>query len=76
MSAKSLYYKDTRVIKCRPITHTNVQENNISLPIVGDIYSYTRIHNAFSSLMMLIEYFNPPSYWFNLSSNNEGNLCK
>ena len=25
---------------------------------------------------MSIEAFDPPSYWYNLSSNNDGSLCK
>ena len=25
---------------------------------------------------MPIEFFDPPSYWYNLSSNNDGSLCK
>ena len=25
---------------------------------------------------MLIEAFDPPSYWYNLLSNNDGSVCK
>ena len=49
----------------------NFTGNNISLPIVGYRYSCTRIRDAFASLIMPIETFNPPSYWYNLSNKNE-----
>ena len=73
---QSLYSKDARVTKCRPIIRTSLQDNNNSLHIVGDRYSTTRTRNAFSSLIMSIEDFDPPSYWYNLSNNNDGSLCK
>ena len=57
---KSSYYEYVRVTKCRPITHTSLQENNISLPIVGDRYSCTRTRNIFASLIMIIGAFVPP----------------
>ena len=62
--------------KCRPITRTSLHDNINSLPIVGDRYSTTITRNAFASLIMSIEAFDPPSYWYNLSSNNDGSLCK
>ena len=65
---QSLYSKDDRVTKCRPITRTRLQDNSNSLPIVGDRYSTTRTRNAFASLIMSIETFDPPSYY--------GSLCK
>ena len=71
---KSLYSKDARVIKWQLITHTSLQDKNISL--VGDRYSRTRIRNTFASLMMSIEASDSPSYWYDLSSNNEGRLCQ
>ena len=73
---QSLYSKDARVTKCQPITRTSVQDNSNVLPIVGDRYSTTRTRNAFASLIMTIEAFDSPSYWYNLSSNNDGRLCK
>ena len=71
-----LYSKDARVTKYWPIARTSLQDNSNSLPIVGDRYSTTRTQNAFASLIMAIEAFDPPSYWYNLSSNNNGSLCK
>ena len=73
---QSLFSKDARVIKCPIVTHTSLQETNNSLPIVGDSYSRRRTRHAFASLIMPIEPFHPPSYWYNLSSNNDGSLCK
>ena len=73
---RSLYSKDIRVTKCQLITHTSLQENNNSLPIVGDRYSSTRTRSAFASLIMSIQAFDPISYWYNLSSNNDGSLCR
>ena len=73
---KSLYSKDSCVTKCRPITHTSLQDDNISLPIVGDRYSCTMTRNAFASLLMQMEAFDHPSYWYTLSSNNKGSLYK
>ena len=71
---QSLYSKDARVTECRPITRTSLQDTINSLPIVGDKYSTTRTRNAFASLIMSIEAFYPPSYWYNLSSNNDGSF--
>ena len=73
---QSLYSKDARVIRCRPITRTSLQDNINSLPIVGNRYSTARTRNAFVSLIISIEAFGPPSYWYSLSSNNDGSLCK
>ena len=58
------------------VTHKSLQENDNSLHIVGDRYSSTTTQNVFTSLIMSIETFDPPSYWYNLSSNNDGSLCK
>ena len=73
---RSLYSKDTRVTKYQVVIHTSLQENNNSLPIVGDRYSSTRTRNTFASLNMSIQAFDIPSYWYNLSINNDGSLCK
>ena len=62
--------------KCRPITRTSLQDNINSLPIVGGRYSTTRTRNAFALLIISIEAFDPSSYCYNLSSNNDGSLCK
>ena len=32
--------------------------------------------NVFASLIMSIQAFDPQSYWYNLSSYNDGNVCK
>ena len=73
---RSLYSKGTRVTKCRVITHTNLQENNNLVSTVGDMYSTTRTRNAFASLIMSIQAYDSPSFWYNLSSNNEGSVCQ
>ena len=73
---QSSYSQDDRVIKYRPITQTNLQGNNISLHIVGDMYLRTRTQNTFATLIMPIENFDHPSYWYNLSRYNDGSLCK
>ena len=73
---RSLYSKDIRVTKCQLITHTSLQENNNSLPIVGDRYSSTRTRDAFVSLIASIQAFGPPSYWYNSSSEKDGSLCQ
>ena len=73
---RSLYSKDDRVAKCRVITPTSLHENNNSLITVGNMYSSTRTRNAFASLIISIQAFDHPSYWYNLSSYNDGNLCK
>ena len=62
--------------KYRPITHTSLQDNNISLPIVGDVYPCKWTRNVFASLSMSTESFNPPSYWYNLSIDTAGSLYK
>ena len=59
---QTLHSKDARVTKYRPITHSSLQDNSNSVPIVGDRYSGTRTRNAFASLIMTIEAFDPPSY--------------
>ena len=38
--------------------------------------SSTRMRKTFASLIMSIQPFDSPSYWYNLSSNNDGSLCK
>ena len=73
---RSLYSKDARVTTCRVVTHTSLQENNNSLHIVSDRYLSTRTRNTFASLIISIEAFDPPSYWYNSSRNNEGSLCQ
>ena len=71
-----LFSKDARVTKFPTVTHTSLQEINNSLPIVGDRYTTTRTRDAVASLIMTIQAFDPPSYWYNLSSNNNGSLCQ
>ena len=73
---QSLFSKDTRVTKCQTHIHQNLQDNTNSLPIVGDRYSSTRTRDAFASLIIPIQDFDPPSYWYNLSSNKDGSLCQ
>ena len=73
---QSLHSKNARVTKYRSITHTSSQYNNKSLPIVGGRYSRTRTRDTFASLIMSIETFDPPPYWYDLSSNNKRILCK
>ena len=73
---QSLNSRDARVTKCPTVTHTSLQENNNSLPIVGDRCSSTRTRTAFVSLVMSIQSFDPVSYWYNLSSYNYRSLCK
>ena len=73
---KSLYSQNNTATKCRPITCTNLRESNFSLPIVDDSCSSTRTHNIFASQTVSIESDDPPSYWYNVSSNNEGSVCE
>ena len=73
---ESFFSKDDRVTKWPTVIHTSIQENNNSVPIVGDRYSRRRTRNAFASLSISIEAFDFPSYWYNLSSNNDISLCK
>ena len=73
---QSLYSKDDRVTKYRPIAHTSLQDNINSLPFIDGRYSTTRARNVCASLIMSTEAFGPPSYWCNLSSNNDESLCK
>ena len=72
---RSLYCNDARITKNRLLIHTSLQENNNSLYIVGDRYSSTMTRNVFVSLIMSIQAFDPPSYWYNLLSNNDESLC-
>ena len=73
---RSLYSKKTRVKKYRVITYTSLKENNNSRSTVSDRYSRTRMWNTLDSLIMLIQAFDLPSYWYNLSSYNDGFFCK
>ena len=73
---RSLNSRDARVTKCPTVTHTSLHENNNSLHIVGDRYSNTTTGTVFLSLIMSIQAFDPASYWYNLSSNNDLSLCK
>ena len=73
---QSLISNDTRLTKCPKVTHTNLQENNNSLPIVGDRYTSQRTRHTFTSLIVSIQAFDTLSYWYNLSSNNDGSLCQ
>ena len=73
---RSFYSKDSRVTKCQLVIHTSLQENNNSIPIVSNRYASTRTRNVFASLIMSIKKIDPPSYWYNLSSNNDRSLCK
>ena len=71
----SSYYSqyDTEV-ECRSLTDTNFLENNRSLPIVGDSYSFTRTRNPFVSLIMSIKTLGSFLYRYNLLSNSEGSM--
>ena len=73
---KSLYSQYDRVTKCRMITHANLRGGNIPLPTIGDRYSRTWTRNVFVLLSISIKGFNHPYYWYNVSSYNEGSLCK
>ena len=74
--SSSLFPQDVTVTRCRPIVHTTLFMSNISLPVVDDIYSFTRTHNTFVSLITSIENFEPPSLWYKLSDNGKGSLCE
>ena len=65
-----------RVRKYPTITRTNLQGNINSLAIVGDRYNGTRTRDVFVSLVMSIQAYDSPSFWYNLSSNNEGSLSQ
>ena len=73
---ESFFSKDDRVTKWPTVIHTSIQENNNSLPIVGDRYSRRRNRNAFALLIISIEAFDPPSFLYNLSRNNDRSVCK
>ena len=73
---QSLLSADTRVSKCPTTTRTNLQGSTNSLAIVGDRNNSTRTRDAFASLIISIQSYNSPSFWYNLSSNNEGSLCQ
>ena len=73
---QSLFSKDARVTKCQTHIHPNLQYNINPLHIVGDQYSRTRTRDAFASLIILIQAFDPSSYWYNLSSNKNEILCQ
>ena len=73
---QSLLSIDARVRKCPTITRTNLQCSINSLAIVGDRYNSTRTRDTFDSLIISIQVYDSPSYWYNLSSNNEGGVCQ
>ena len=73
---QSFVSTDVRVRKWPTTTRTNLQCSTNSLAIVGDRYNSTRTRNAFASLIMSIQAYDSPFYWYNLSSNNEGSLCQ
>ena len=73
---QSLLSTDARVRKCPTTTCTNLQGSTNSLAIVGDQYNGTRTRDAFASLIMSIQAYDSPSFWNNLSSNNEGSVCE
>ena len=73
---QSLLSTDTRVRKYPTTARTNLQCSSNSLAIVGDRYNGTRTRNPFASLIMSIQAYDSPSFWNNLSSNNEGSLCQ
>ena len=73
---QSLLSTDARVKKCPTTTSTNLQGSTNSLAIAGDRYNGTRTRNPFASLIMSIQAYDSPSFWYNLSSNNEGCLCQ
>ena len=72
----SLSSKDARVTRYPPFIRTNFLQRNKPLPPVDDKYSFTRARNALVLLIMSIESLEPPSYWYNLSSNGIGSLCE
>ena len=75
MNSSSLS-KDVTVTKCPAFTRTNLFQRSISLPIVDDKYSFTRVRNALVSLITSIESLESPSYWYSISDNGIGSLCE
>ena len=73
---QSLLSTDARVRKCPTTTRTNLQGSINSLAIVGDRCKSTRTRDAFASLIISIQAYESPSYWYTLSSNNEGSVCQ
>ena len=67
--SNSLLPKDISVTKYGPIVCTNLFKYNISLSIVDDAYSFTRVSNTLSSLITSIETLKLSSCWYNLSDN-------
>ena len=67
--SNSLLPKDISVTRYRPIVCTNLFKYNISLSIVDDAYSFTRVSNTLSSLITSIETLKLSSCWYNLSDN-------
>ena len=72
----SLSFKDMTVTKCPPFIRTNLSKSNNSLPAVDNKYSFTRAHNVLASLTTSITSLDFPSYWYTLSDNGKGRLCK
>ena len=73
---QSLLSIDTRARKYPTTTRTNLQGSISSLAIVGDRYNSTRTRGTFDSLIISIQAYESPSYWYTLSSNNEGSVCQ
>ena len=72
----SLLSKDDTVTKCRRFVRTKLRQSNITLPIVDDKYSFTRTRNALVALITSIQSLEPPSYWYNITENSIGSVCK
>ena len=68
---QSLLSTDVRVKKCPTTTSTNLQGSTNSLAIAGDRYNGTRTREAFASLIMSIQAYDSPSFWYALSSNTK-----
>ena len=73
---QSLLSIDTRARKYPTTTRTNLQGSISSLAIVGDRYNSTRTRGTFDSLIISIQAYDSPYFWYNLSSNNGNNLCQ
>ena len=73
---KSLLFTDARVRKCPITSRTNWKGSINSQAIVGDRYDSTRTRDAFASLIVSIQAYDSPPFWYNLSSNNEGSVCQ
>ena len=74
--SSSLSSKDITVMKDPIDSRTHLFKRNSSLSTVGEIYSFTRAHNALASLITSMQNLGPPSCWYNISDNSIGSLCE